>query len=68
MTENDIKAFENRYKLYRDLEIENEKCINILNSDFLNENDWERTKKITDRVCETLKNIIKENKNKMKEI
>ena len=68
MTENDIKAFENRYKLYRDLEIENEKCINMLNSDFLNENDWERTKKITDRVCETLKNIIKENKNKMKEI
>ena len=68
MTENDIKDFENRYKLYRDLEIENEKCINMLNSDFLNENDCERTKKITDRVCETLKNIIKENKNKMKEI
>ena len=68
MTENDIKAFENRYKLYRDLEDENEKCINMLNSDFLIENDWERTKKITDRICETLKNIIKENKNKMKEI
>lgn len=68
MTENDIKVFENRYKLYRDLEIENEKCTNILNSDFLNDNDWERTKKITDRICETLKNIIKENKNKMKEI
>ena len=45
MTENDIKTFENRYKLYRDLEIENEKCTNILNSDFLNDNDWERTKK-----------------------
>jgi hypothetical protein len=68
MTENDIKTFENKYKLYRDLEIENEKCINMLNSDFLNDNDWERTKKITDRICEALKNIIKENKNKMKEI
>lgn len=40
MTENNIKVFENRYKLYRDLEIENEKCTNILNSDFLNDNDW----------------------------
>lgn len=68
MTENDIKTFENRYKLYRDLEIENEKCTNMLNSDFFNDNAWGLTKKITDRVCETLKNIIKENKNKMKEI
>jgi hypothetical protein len=45
MTENDIKTFENKYKLYRYLEIENEKCINMLNSDFFNDNDWEQTKR-----------------------